>query len=48
MRYVLAMPRPRVTAGAVGHLAAAVRPRREEWRMRVVQFRACGGPEVLQ
>ena len=30
VRYVLAMLRPRGSAGGVGHVAAAVRPRREE------------------
>ena len=46
VRCVLAMLRTPGTAGAVGHVAAAVRPRREECWMRVARFRACGGPEV--
>jgi hypothetical protein len=36
------------TAGAVGHVAAAVRRPAGGALMRVVQFRACGGPEVLK
>ena len=48
VRYVLALLRPRATAPAGGQVAAAVGPRREESLLRVVQFRACGGPEVLQ